>query len=276
MPENEQEWRDVARTFETKWNFPNCVGALDGKHVAINKPPDSGSLYYNYKKFFSVVLFAMVDANYRFMYVKTGTNGSASDSTVFESTKLYEKLMTGKLKLPGDSPLPGTGTQAPYVFLGDSAFAINKHFMKPFSLKNITHEKRIFNYRLSRARRVTENAFGILAARFRVLRTPIAVSLDNVDKMILACCALHNYLSTVNPLYLQDDGTLDQEDTVNCTFRPGDWRLNTLAPLCQSNAKQRFEEGSKIRDKFVQYFIHEGSVPFQEDMLTVIPHSIDA
>ncbi|KAJ8939490.1 hypothetical protein NQ318_022544 [Aromia moschata] len=143
MPASEEQWKKVATTFEETWNFPHCRGALDEKHVAINKPPGSGSLYFNYKKFFSVIMFALVDANYRFMYIKTGINGSVSDSTVFESTKFCL----------GTVPLPGTDSEAPYVFLGDSAFALNKHFMKPYTLKNISHDCRIFNYRLSRARR---------------------------------------------------------------------------------------------------------------------------
>lgn len=68
--------------------------------------------------------------------------------------------------------------------------------MKPFTFKNINRMQRIFNYRLSRARRVVENAFGILSSRFRVLRRPLHLDLENVDAVVLACCALHNFLRT--------------------------------------------------------------------------------
>lgn len=195
---------------------------MDGKHVAIQKPSGSGSSYYNYKHFFSVVLFAIVNANYEFMYVHIDTNRSVSDGAILQHTKFYEKLMTNELNLPQPCPLPGTNTFVPYVFLGDSAFAISKHLMKPYSFKNISHEKRIFNYRLSRARRVVENAFGILTARFRIFRQSIGVDVDNVDPIVLACCALHNYLRIKSSTYLTEN-FIDNEDIDNLTFRQGDW-----------------------------------------------------
>lgn len=194
LPENETEWKETANQFEEKWNFSHCIGACDGKHVAIQKPHGSGSLFYNYKGFFSTVLFAVVNANYEFLYVNTGTNGSVADSSILNSTNFYQKMVNGDLNLPSPSALPGTNTIVPYVFLGDSAFALNKNLMKPFPFKNISYEKRIFNYRLSRARRVVENAFGILASRFRVLRRPLDLDLKTIDIIVMACCALHNYL----------------------------------------------------------------------------------
>ena len=74
-PDTPDEWRQVARGFERRWQFPNCLGALDGKHVAIRCPPHAGSLYFDYKKFHSIVLMALVDAEYCFLYVDVGRNG---------------------------------------------------------------------------------------------------------------------------------------------------------------------------------------------------------
>ncbi|CAH1989232.1 unnamed protein product [Acanthoscelides obtectus] len=79
FPSKEEEWLKVAEGFNNMWQFENCLGAVDGKHIAIKQPPGSGSYYYNYKGFFSVVLFAIVNANYEFTYVSCGTNGRISD-----------------------------------------------------------------------------------------------------------------------------------------------------------------------------------------------------
>ncbi len=71
-PRRADEWRTVADRFEARWNFAHTIGALDGKHVRIKKLAKSDSIYYNYKQFFSIILLAMVDADYRFMYVECG------------------------------------------------------------------------------------------------------------------------------------------------------------------------------------------------------------
>lgn len=66
-PTSEEEWAAIAEVFQSKWQFPHCCGALDGKHVAIVCPRNSGSLFRNYKGFFSIVLMALVDADYKFL-----------------------------------------------------------------------------------------------------------------------------------------------------------------------------------------------------------------
>ena len=66
MPRNAEEWEHIASDFMQKWNFPNCLGALNGKHIRIKLPFHSGSAYYNYKGFFSIILMAPVDADYTY------------------------------------------------------------------------------------------------------------------------------------------------------------------------------------------------------------------
>ncbi|XP_035898677.1 uncharacterized protein LOC118506075 [Anopheles stephensi] len=85
LPETEQQWLEVSHRFEERWQFPHAIGAIDGKHVRIRKPTFSGSLYYNYKNYFSIVLLAIVDADYNFMYVDIGGKGGVSDGGVFRN-----------------------------------------------------------------------------------------------------------------------------------------------------------------------------------------------
>jgi hypothetical protein len=164
-PTTEDEWKEVAQGFSDKWNFHHCCGCIDGKHVRIQAPPHSGSLYYNYKGFYSIIMLAVVDANYKFMYVDVGANGADSDAGIFRECGLYHALEQNKADLPPSEALPGGVTDVPYFLVGDDAFAIRSWMMKPHSKRTMTSAERIFNYRLSRARRIVENAFGILANR---------------------------------------------------------------------------------------------------------------
>ena len=71
-PMQKYQWKKVARGFEEKWNFPHCIGAIDGKHVVIQAPANSGSMFFNYKKSFSIVLLAVCNSNYEFSMVDIG------------------------------------------------------------------------------------------------------------------------------------------------------------------------------------------------------------
>ena len=104
MPESPDGWRAVARGFRSRWNFHHCVGAVDGKHIRIVKPNNTGSQYHhNYKGFFSVILFAIVGPDYRFMYADIGVNGSTSDCSVYNASTLKVYLASNDIGLPWPS-----------------------------------------------------------------------------------------------------------------------------------------------------------------------------
>lgn len=109
---------------------------------------------------------AIVDADYKFIYVDVGCNGMISDGGVFKNSSIYEALENNELNIPGPTALPGSKDIVPYVLVADDAFGLSMYLIKPYSQSNLTTEKRVFNYRLSRARRTVENAFGILSNRF--------------------------------------------------------------------------------------------------------------
>ena len=85
-PTTPDEWRPIAEQFARRWNVHHAVGTLDGKHIAITCPKQAGSNYYNYKQFHSIILIALVDAEYKFSWVDVGSMGSAGDANVFNNS----------------------------------------------------------------------------------------------------------------------------------------------------------------------------------------------
>ncbi|KAK4887169.1 hypothetical protein RN001_003440 [Aquatica leii] len=128
-----------------------------------------------------------------------GVNGRISDGGVYKESTLYDAVERNALSFPPDSALPSRNKLIKYTFVADEAFSLTTRLMKPYSQKDLTLNKRIFNYRLSRARRVVENAFGILSNRFRILLSPINLNPDKVELLTLTCCVLHNYLIQIQP-----------------------------------------------------------------------------
>ncbi|XP_075738915.1 uncharacterized protein LOC142784431 [Rhipicephalus microplus] len=193
--ETKVEWQSIIEGFSEKWQFPNCCGAVYGKHMCIVKPKKSGSLYYNYKKIFSIVLLAVVDSNCQFLYVDVDAPSSEGDGRVWHTTPLQKAVEEKKAELPalvkvGLSP----GIDLPAVFVGDDEFPLPDAMMKPYAGHHLPLNRRIFNYGLSRACRVVENAFGILANCFPFLHTLVDAELHRVATFVSAACALHNFL----------------------------------------------------------------------------------
>lgn len=110
-------------------NIPHCVGAVDGKHVVIKKPGKSGSSYFNYT--FSVVLLAVIDADYKFVTIDVGATRS-SDGSLFSNSTLGKKMAERSLLLPEQTLLPTIADPVPYVFVGDEAFPLSENLMIPY------------------------------------------------------------------------------------------------------------------------------------------------
>ncbi|XP_064097017.1 putative nuclease HARBI1 [Macrobrachium nipponense] len=153
-PKTPEEWNDVAKQFASKWNYFNCVGALDRKHVAIKKPKGGGSLYFKYKKFHSIVLMALSDAKYRFLFADVDAEGGAGDGGTWQKCNLARAITNNRAGLPQDRNLPNDDEPIPLHIVADNAFALNPWLMKPYSHQSQDPTERLYSYRLSRARRV--------------------------------------------------------------------------------------------------------------------------
>lgn len=150
MPSTADEWKLLASDYENQWNFPYCLGAIDGKHIMMQYSINSGSEYYNYKHFFSIVLLALVDANYCFTFIDCGIQGRLRDGAVFRNSLLFDKMEKRQLNLPMNERVNGTNKCLPYVFVADDAFGLSSHILKPFPGLHIKGStQRVFNYRLS-------------------------------------------------------------------------------------------------------------------------------
>ena len=97
-PPERRDWECIEEGFRTEWNFSNYCGGINGKHVNIQAPKNSGSLFFKYKGTFSLVLMALVDADYQFIYVGIDDYGSQSDGAVFKNSNLGHALVNGELR----------------------------------------------------------------------------------------------------------------------------------------------------------------------------------
>ena len=272
IPSTPEEWNTVASEFDRLWSFPHCMGAMDGKHVVLQAPAHTGSDFFNYKGQFSIVLLAIVDAKCMFRYVDIGCKGRISDGGVFKNTPLYANLQQGNLNLPNPYALPGRNKAIQPVIVADDAFALDVNVLKPYPGQHDKGSKeRIFNYRLSRARRIVENAFGILSAVFRVLRKPIPIAPEKAQQITLTCCYLHNFLmkkKSSSQLY-SPNGFLDTENADTHHIVPGAWRHDApnenFSPL-EHVGRRPSGSAIAVREEFTEYFMTDiGMVPWQEE-----------
>ncbi|XP_018404639.1 PREDICTED: uncharacterized protein LOC108781195, partial [Cyphomyrmex costatus] len=268
----EEEWIEISRDFLELWNLPNCVGAIDGKHITIQAPPNSGSMYFNYKKTYSIVLMAACNARYKFTLFDVGAYGSESDGGILSRSDFGRSLYAGTLNIPGViARLPESDIKLPYYFVGDEAFQMSTHVMRPYPGRSLNEQKRIFNYRLSRARRTIENTFGIFAARWRIFRRPICASANVADRLVLAAMCLHNFLKTKNdekapPQQRYCHSQFADRETEEGDLIEGEWRQslsNHIKPMGNIGAHRAAKEAYAMRDDLSSYFMTAaGEVPW--------------
>lgn len=243
MPHPTQDvLKNIASDYYEQWQFPMCIGAIDGKHCRIKCPANSGSAFFNYKEYFSIILQGVADANKRFIAIEVGGKGKQSDGGTFHYSTLNKLMESGALAIPPPDIVPGTTTRLPYVFVADEAYPLKTNIMRPFPSRNLDAKSEYFNKRLSRARKCIECTFGILNAKWRIFGKAIETSEEHACLIIKAACLLHNVLRD-----LEENGIDDNLDT----------DMETGVPLNNSVNKRNNSSSlaaRNIRNQFSDYF----------------------
>ncbi|KAB0804602.1 hypothetical protein PPYR_01572 [Photinus pyralis] len=159
------------------------------------------------------------------------------------------------MPLPGRDVLPGRNELMGYFFVGDAAFPLCENLMRPFSGKMLNVLKAVFNYRLSRARRVIENTFGILVARWRIFHRAICASPGTADSIIKATVCLHNFIRRSLPARdrYSPPNYVDNEDVL------GRWRQEvegcSLEPCPRLGSNNASFTTNQMRNNLAKYFL---------------------
>ena len=193
FPKNQRDFSNMMGEMDSEWQFPFAFSAIDGSHLPTKCPPGGPQAmkqYHNFKNFYSIILLGLVDPNYRFIWASVGAPGNTHDSTLFQSTSLWEKITAGSI-LP-QSVLEIKGQVVPPLILGDGAFSMRTWIIKPYGDAILDEQKRYLNYRLSRASVVAEGAFGKLKGRWRVLSKKCESNPETLKRYGLASIVLHN------------------------------------------------------------------------------------
>ena len=145
-PNTVDEWLIISENFYQRWNFPNMIGAVDGKQIVLEQPNKLGSHYRNYKGTDSILLMAVVGPEYQFLFADVGMNGRNSHGGNWSQSPMKKTLENGTLNLPKPKSLSADSSDIPYVCVGDDAFPLTTYMTKPYPQKDLSPDKRIFNY----------------------------------------------------------------------------------------------------------------------------------
>ncbi|XP_067616761.1 putative nuclease HARBI1 isoform X2 [Eurosta solidaginis] len=259
----EKDYQSIANDFMDMWNIPNCVGAIDGKRIAIKFPSDPDEMIR--KQFFSIYLIAACDAKHIFTAVSVGEYSNLSDDA-FQHSSFGQAFIQNTLPLPPPVPLSNaTSKPFPHYFVGNSAFPLRKILMRPYHGEEITKTKQIYNYRLSHAHKAIENSLGVLIARWRVLNTEIEGNPKNCETIVLACIALHNFIMRNDPYGLYCPKNYVDRVEKGKIITIGNWRreLNNTRSL-PSVRSVVCRDAFQLRETLANYFINEGALPYQD------------
>ncbi|KAJ8872581.1 hypothetical protein PR048_026187 [Dryococelus australis] len=209
----EEVWLNIADLFFQKANFPNSIAR---RQAHLNCQTSFGRLSI------SITNTTILSCCYVWRIIITGlfilmlAPLGKNPTVLYRISTLWDRIITNTLNIPQSKPLHGTTRpQIPFAFVGEEAFGLHKHMVRPFSGRFLSHTKRIFNYCLSRARRYIECTFGILSNKWRIFHRPHNVNLDISTDIVKACCVLHNYVRSRDGYNVEDTLSIEGLEEVN-------------------------------------------------------------
>ena len=193
LPPTYSEWEAEIRGYLENYEF-SCIGAWDGFHVQVSSKLKN---YYSFKKKYTMNNLGLVSYNKRFFYAAVGAPGSTHDARLLKSASIYSDIING-LVIPDRKMALWNFGEIPLVTIGDSTFPRFSWLIKSYNEYATDKQQKYFNKRLCGARVVTENAYGTLKGRWRILFKRTKCRLFNLRCIIMACIALHNLCFSVS------------------------------------------------------------------------------
>lgn len=235
LPEPTTElWQECAKGYKDVFNFPNCIGSIDAKHVRIKCSRGSAS---NLKEQHSIVLIAVFDAYQKFVVADVGSYGGFDDGLVQRSS-FYKNYLKNK-NIIADKALPGTNSKAPHVLLGDEGYKLQTYLLRPYPKRSAETNERMakFNAHLNKARSVIELAFRFMTQTWKRFMKPFDCDVDTVVEIVKATCALHNFIK------IKRGNEMEFGKEISRAFL--DQRKNNIRATAQA---------VKVREVFADYF----------------------
>ena len=215
-------------------------------------------------------LLAACDHRYKLIFVDIGAFGLRSDGGIFSESTMGHLFRSKKMNVPA-ARIVGR-FELPYVILGDAAFPLEDWLMRPYPRASLGAYERVYNYRLSRARRMIENTFGILVSRWRIFRCPITTYVETTEEIVKACPCLHNWLIVDDPSTPGPDdryvtaGIVDIVNDENFIIQEGSWKADGLGIFEDINRLGRNDfsrNANVVRNSFCEDFNTSGAVMWQ-------------
>lgn len=241
----------VAEKYFDKWNFPNCLGGIDGKLLNVQRTV----VQNNFKKKLTLQFMMQIvaDADNKIISSHLYYSGNSSAGASFIQSPLYSLMESYDPEIPEPISLPLTtdDIQVPYVFLGNEEFPLLPHLMRPYTdAKHISDEERIFNYRLNRALHCVEKTLTMMLSKWRLLSETLDEEETNPIKILKTICLLHNLL---------------MEREINVSYVNGGVEgLRTEMPRFTTMHSTFSDEAFDIREIYRDYFSGDGSLTWQD------------